>query len=348
MKGENKVNEYFEQEIMLLKKEVLNVCNNNKEIIDIICSLNDVVKKTELYTVQLDNMIDNIQYEIFDPRFQAGKLFFPTIIGVEETVEKIINERKSMARFGDGEFSIMENLCRQKFQKLDKRLAERLTEVIRTEDERILIGIANNYGNLSKYTKYARDSIRIYMTEEIRSGHEKYLQKDRIYYDAYMTRPYVMHRDNMTDAPKQRFNHLKKIWKDRKVIVVEGSQTRMGVGNDLLDDAYELKRILAPATSSFDKYDEILRASLKHAEKDILFLISMGPSAGILAYDLAMEGYQALDIGHLDLEYEWFLAGKGERVPVPYKYNNEIDGGDIVEDINDPIYESQILERFDR
>ena len=169
------------------------------------------------------------------------------------------------------------------------------------------------------------------------------LERDRIYYDAYVLRPYVMYKDNMTDAPRRRFEQLKKIWENRAVILVEGAQTRAGIGNDLFDGAREVRRILAPATSSFDRYDDILRAALKHAEDDTLFLIAMGPSAGVLAYDLTVEGYQALDIGHLDLEYEWFLAGKGETT-VPYKYNNETEGGNEVEELHDPVYESQIIE----
>ena len=72
----------------------------------------------------------------------------------------------------------------------------------------------------------------------------------------------------------------------------------------------------------------------------------MGPAATVLAYDLACAGYQALDIGHVDMEYEWMLAGKGGRTAVPYKYNNELKGGDIVEEIKDEKYEMQIVDRF--
>ena len=36
-------------------------------------------------------------------------------------------------------------------------------------------------------------------------------------------------------------------------------------------------------------------------------LIALGPTATILAYDLAEKGVQALDVGHIDIEYEWFL-----------------------------------------
>ena len=52
---------------------------------------------------------------------------------------------------------------------------------------------------------------------------------------------------------------------------------------------------------------------------DCLFLVALGPTATVLAYDLTKHGAQAIDIGHLDIEYEWFRARKGIRVPVKYK-----------------------------
>ena len=127
------------------------------------------------------------------------------------------------------------------------------------------------------------------------------------------------------------------------MIFVEGALTRLGVGNDLFDNAAQIRRIEAPPVNSFDKYDEILAAALKYAEEDTLFLIAMGPSAGVLAYDLYKAGYQAIDIGHVDLEYEWFLNGDGKRSAVKHKYNNEFPNGDCVEDIYDEEYLRQII-----
>lgn len=287
---------------------------------------------------------DNLKYELLDPLLKREEYYFPIIRNCEETIQEIIQNKKSIARFGDGEFSQIAKIGRYKFQRLDEKLAERLKEVLDSHHPKLIIGIANNYGALECFNQQAADAIRIYMTTgNARQQHTELLEHDRVYYDAYVSRPYVMYKDNMTDAPKKRFDHLKEIWKERNVIVVEGAQTRMGVGNDLLAGAKEVKRILAPATNSFDRYDDILKVSLEHGEEDTLFLIAMGPSAGGLAYDLTVEGYQALDIGHLDLEYEWFLAGKGERVKVPYKYNNEVQGDDNAEELRDPVYEGQIV-----
>ena len=74
---------------------------------------------------------------------------------------------------------------------------------------------------------------------------------------------------------------------------------------------------------------------MKYVEEGIIFLIALGPAAGVLVYDLYKAGYQAIDIGHMDLEYEWYLSGTGCRSVVKNKYNNELLGGDQVEDIVD-------------
>lgn len=285
----------------------------------------------------------NLKYELSDPAIKE-EYCYPVIRSAQETLQEIINGKKSMARFGDGEFAQINKMERHTFQRLDDKLADRLKEVLHSCHPRMLIAIANNYGTLQDFTEDASNAIRVYMMQaDARIKHMELLEHDRAYYDAYVSRPYLMYKDNQTDAPKKRFEAIKEIWRERDVIIVEGTQTRMGVGNDLMEGASEVKRILAPATSSFDRYDDILKASLEYAHEGTLFLIAMGPSAGVLAYDLTVEGYQAIDIGHLDLEYEWFLAGKGERVAVKYKYNNELEGDEEAEEIFDPVYEAQII-----
>ena len=50
-----------------------------------------------------------------------------------------------------------------------------------------------------------------------------------------------------------------------------------------------------------------------------MILITLGPTATILAYDLAMQGYQAIDLGQVDNEYEWFLRHATERIVIEGK-----------------------------
>ena len=62
-----------------------------------------------------------------------------------------------------------------------------------------------------------------------------------------------------------------------------------------------------------------------------------------IAYDLAKEGYWAIDIGHLDLEYEWFLKGEGYSY-IPHKYNNEVLGDSNVIPVTEEAYFASIVE----
>lgn len=299
------------------------------------------------YCQYLQTKLANIKYELLDPKNDDNSYFYPEFRSDEETLRLIVEEKKSLARFGDGELAIAFNIPRQKFQRLDDKLAKRIWEVLNTDTpDKLLIAVANHYGCLDRFNDQAAYGIRLYMTEETRMQHEKIIPLKRIYSDTYMTRPYVIYKDVFTDAPKKRFEALKQIWKNKKVIVVEGAQTRLGVGNDLFEQAEEVRRILAPPTSSFDRYEEIYQECLRWGDSADLFLLAIGPSSGVLAYDLTLQSYQAVDVGHIDLEYEWFLAGKGERVSVPCKYNNEMEGGDMVEDLHDPVYDSQIIASF--
>ena len=52
----------------------------------------------------------------------------------------------------------------------------------------------------------------------------------------------------------------------------------------------------------------------------------MGPTATALAYDLYKLGYQAIDVGHIDIEYEWYLRKAREKINIKNKFVNEAGG----------------------
>ena len=115
--------------------------------------------------------------------------------------------------------------------------------------------------------------------------------------------------------------------------------------NDLLDGAKSILRIICPARSAFDKYDEILSA-FNDISPDKLVLTALGPTATVLAYDLCNKEYQAIDVGQLDLEYEWFLR-KGVTYPLPeFKYVDGTKEGRKVHRLEDPEYKRQIIKRI--
>ena len=294
----------------------------------------------------VESALNNIKWEMFASEYINGeKIIYPKIESIDDTIRKIINDKMSMSRFGDGEFSIINGKSRQGFQREQPLLAERLLQVFKSKEKNHIVCIPDMYGDLSMYNTDGRYNIRTYLTSEIRKQHYNLMDMDRLYGNAHITRPYVIYADNNTDAPKKRFMKLKDIWNNKKLLIIEGEKTRMGVGNDLFDNAQDIVRILGPAIDAFDRYDDILREALKQ-DKERLVLIALGATATVLSYDLSREGFQALDIGHIDVEYEWMLAGKGERTKIKHKFNNEVEGGNIVCDIEAPEYEKQIIAKF--
>ena len=65
-----------------------------------------------------------------------------------------------------------------------------------------------------------------------------------------------------------------------------------------------------------------------------------------MAYDLAQTGRQAIDIGHIDVEYEWMKMGATEKVALPRKFVNEVEAGRTVAEETDSGYLAQIIDRI--
>lgn len=327
------ITENLQQKVLEQEQTNQLLVRSNQQLIDWIDS---VIRDMNLYQA-------NVRYELFDPRLPDENDWYPQILGIEESVKDIIMNHKSLCRFGDGEFAAMERISRHHFQTImNAELAQRLQEVLHAVEANIMIAIANNYGCLEDYTEQSKREIRAYMSLQTRKQHMHLLQRERLYGNAYLTRPYMMYADKDTDGPRNRFALLRKIWDNRHCVFVEGDQTKLGVGNDLFSNALSVKRILCPAENAFEKYSEILNFC-KQLSEDALYLIALGPTATVLAYDLAKAGRQAIDIGHIDLEYEWFLRGAKHREIVEGKYTNECDGGDDVKESVDLSYQQDIL-----
>ncbi len=121
----------------------------------------------------------------------------------------------SLGRFGDGEYAIMQGNPRHDFQPMDELLAKRLNEVIHSDIPGMIIAIADNFGDLSRFNENGVRGIRAYMTKEVREYLSDLLDPERVYADAYLTRFYAMLSDNMTDAPSHLLNRLLHMWEDR-------------------------------------------------------------------------------------------------------------------------------------
>ena len=259
----------------------------------------------------------------------------------EETLNEIIYNNKSISRFGDGEFllAIGKNIP---FQKCQKKIRDKLSEILLSKEQKLLVGLDLPYKN--SYLKLLRNSSFNYWNNWFsiyRFKIIKKLNKKKIYYNSDFSRFYNRFKDK-SKAP-YLINKIKKIWDNRDIVIVEGTKTRLGIGNDLLINAKSIKRIICPPLNAFYLYDKILKAALK-ISKDNLILIALGPTATVLAYDLTKYGYQAVDIGHTDIEYELYLRNATKIIPIPYKYVNEAKKGNVnISEVTDKNYTNQII-----
>lgn len=265
----------------------------------------------------------------------------PEVASVEDTINTIVKGKCSIARFGDGEIKLVAGRDIS-FQQATPLAVNKLREVLSSDVDGMLVGIADIFGDRSRYNEKANAYWKKHLNQ-FRKVWYKYLIKGKKYYNASMTRQYIALNDRAEGTVI--YNAMKKIWEGRDVVFIEGEKSRMGVGNDLFDGARSIKRILGPSKQAFSKYEEIL-AEAEKQDKNSLFLIALGPAATGIAYDLHLKGYQAVDIGHIDVEYEWLLMGAEKKTTLKNKMVFEASGDSAIEECHDEKYESEIIAKF--
>lgn len=274
----------------------------------------------------------------------------PTIMNSVETIRHIRNTGCSLSRFGDGEFYLMLGLDYSPFQKCTPELTADLLEVVSSTREDILIGLPDTFDDVDKYErssqKFWQSFMGKYRDDVIHCLPQDYLH--RVYANTNSTRFYSDLEDKTACIPI--IQEFKKLWKGRPIICIEGEKTRLGVGNDLFSEASSFKRILLPATDAYNKIYDVLEwielNQEQYVSEDTLFIIAAGMAATVLAYRLCERGYQALDLGHIDIQYEYYLRKADGKIAIPGKYTNEAKSGRNPENITDPCYSGSIICRF--
>lgn len=296
--------------------------------------------------IKIIDFFVKLWFKIRDGFWSAKDFFYrkftkaPQVASVEDTIDKIVENKRSIARFGDGEIKLAagKNIS---FQNNSPKIKKKMGEVLSSDIDGLMIGIADIFGKGERYDDVTNTYWKKHLARFRRVWY-KHLIKGKKYYNASMTRQYIGLRNK--EESGEIFEHIKKIWDGRDVVIIEGELSRLGVGNDLLDNAKSIRRILGPSKQGFSKYREILDEA-KKLDKDVLILLAFGPAATCLAYDLHRLGYQAVDIGHVDVEYEWYKMKAKKKMPVKNKMVHEAVHNELGE-LHDEEYESQIIAKI--
>ncbi len=221
---------------------------------------------------------------------------------IDETIDVLLNTEKSMVRFGDGEIVMIKGGDLM-LQKADPKIAEGLAGILAYTYDDLIVTIPDIFETLSDHHKKSRQFWRDHLLFN-RKTYEKYCNPGRVYYSTFVSRCYYYAADR--SGCGAQFAKIRKIWENRDIVVVEGERTHNGVGNDLLDTARSVERIICPPSNAYEAIPAILDACTAYG-RDRLFLLSVGVAAKFLAVKLFEQGYRVLDIGNLDMEYEWFV-----------------------------------------
>lgn len=269
------------------------------------------------------------------PRFNIS------VMSNQETLDYIIENEASIIRFGDGEVNVM---CGDSitYQVYEEELAESLKKILNSETtKKLLVCLPNVFDGLKQYSV----PVRLWWKRHLKEYEKFYksISSEKHFGSTGITRPYMDHKKPQASITANNdFKKLKSIFCNQDLLIVEGFYSRTGMGNDLLDEANSVSRILCPSKDAFSKFNEILENTLKFADCKLV-LISLGPTAKLLAYELAQKGIRALDIGHIDSEYEWFKMGVKKKVKLNNKHTAEWNYDDHIEDNISEQYKSQVI-----
>ena len=250
----------------------------------------------------------------------------------------------SIVRFGDGEFLILNGTGSPAFQQFSKELQKSLFEVFNSNLNNLLVCIPSLIKGGACAELLTTDATYYWSRFLVR--HKDWLERnidhERTYGDTEISRPWI---DFLNKKHSMYiFESFKQLFKDRNIVIIEGRYTHFGSGNDLLSGAKSISRILGPERNAYGFYKQIVKFS-SVLPKSSLVIVSLGPAGKVITYELVKLGYQVLDLGHLDIEYEWYLRGAQNRCLVSGKYVNETEEK-MLFNKNFACYEEQVIKRI--
>lgn len=304
---------------------------------------------------EMVSSVKNVQYLINNGYF-TKKLFVDSlmklnrneenvlnikVLGILDTLNYVMAHNSSVARFGDGEMDIITGHSIP-YQDYDENLANELKNIISSESyESLVVCLSDVFERLDRYNQSAVDFWKQHLNHNY--VYYKNLCKAPWYGSTFISRPYMDLVDK--SLSNMYFKNIKNLWDKRDILIVEGVNSRSGVGNDLFDNANSVERIICPSKNAYSKINEIESLIKKHAENKLVLLI-LGPTAKVLAKRLSIKKIQAIDMGHIDSEYEWFKMKATSKVKLDHKHTAEHNFDENITFIEDDAYNSQIVERI--
>lgn len=254
------------------------------------------------------------------------------------SIDYIKQHQASVVRFGDGEIDLIMGRSIP-YQSYDKDLALELLEILETPSSpKLMVCMPDVFEHLERYNSNAQHFWENHF-EQFADFYKEHCRSSW-YGSTFLSRPYIDWVDK--SQAQANIEKLRSLWQDKDLLIVEGETSRSGVGNDLFDNSKSIKRIIGPSKNAYQDLDWIYDKVMEHSANRLV-LVMLGPTAKVLVKRLADSGIQAIDLGHIDSEYEWYQMKATHKVKLAHKHTAEFNYDEDIAFDEDTNYLSQIV-----
>ena len=146
------------------------------------------------------------------------KIFpLPKVKSIDDTLDKLIEGKYSICRYGDGDFQTMIDKIDLPYQKYDAKLGQRMKEIIVSNEPNILIGLPIGYHSIKGLVYESRLNWRSQLAW-VYPRLRKYLDLNKQYYNASMSRFYYEYEDK--NISKGYLEKLLQLWEGKHVLLI--------------------------------------------------------------------------------------------------------------------------------
>lgn len=205
----------------------------------------------------------------------------PSVLSRWESMEIIVREGASVARFGDGEYKQMRNKSMRR-QRHSKALAARLREILYSD-------VPGFYAAVLEPAPVGDSAEDLEIRKGTLVSNYRVIAKldRRRRLNAWMSQAYSA----------EYIDLVKRLWHNRDVVLITNPDTREKAMNcGLFANASRVDFIGVTVTHAFSQCDAAFRQA-KTRPAGTLFILACGPTANVLAFNLHQLGFQAVDIG---------------------------------------------------
>lgn len=254
------------------------------------------------------------------------------------SIDYINQHHASVVRFGDGEVDLImgRNIP---YQSYDKNLASELLEILETPSSpQLMVCLPDVFERLGRYNSSAQHFWECHF-EQFADFYKEHCRSSW-YGSTFLSRPYIDWVDK--SQAQANIEKLRSLWQDKDLLIVEGETSRSGVGNDLFDNSKSIKRIIGPSKNAYQNLDWLYDKVMEHSANRLVFVM-LGPTAKVLVKRLSDSGIQAIDLGHIDSEYEWYQMKATHKVKLTHKHTAEFNYDEDITFEEDATYNAQIV-----